>query len=122
MEARAKRKYIRSSPRKMRIVANVVRGKNVAEALRTLHFLPQKATRPIELAIQSAVANLVDQNDDARIDVDTLVLKTIQVDEAPFLKRFIPVSRGRAHSILKRSSHLTVVVSTPGADSGALDA
>jgi large subunit ribosomal protein L22 len=113
MEARAKRKYIRSSPRKMRIVADVVRGKNVAEALRTLHFLPQKASRPIELTIQSAVANLIDQNDD-RVDVDTLVVQTIQVDEAPFLKRFIPVSRGRAHPILKRSSHLTVVVGTPG--------
>ncbi len=90
MEARAKRKYIRTSPRKMRIVANVVRGKNVADALRTLHFLPQKSTREIELAIQSAVANLIDQNDDARIDVDALVLKTIQVDEAPFLKRSSP--------------------------------
>ncbi len=113
MEARAKRKYIRTSPRKMRIVANVVRGKNVSDALRTLHFLPQKSTREIELTIQSAVANLIDQNDDARIDVDGLVLKTIQVDEAPFLKRFIPVSRGRAHPILKRSSHLTVVVAEP---------
>ena len=113
MEARAKRKYIRSSPRKMRIVADVVRGKNVTDALRTLHFLPQKASRPIELTIQSAVANLVDQNDD-RIDVDALVIRSIQVDEAPFLKRFIPVSRGRAHAILKRSSHLTVVIATPG--------
>ena len=119
MEARAKRKYIRSSPRKMRIVADVVRGKNVSDALRTLHFLPQKASRPIELTIQSAVANLIDQNDD-RIDVDALVIQTIQVDEAPFLKRFIPVSRGRAHPILKRSSHLTVVVATPaGVDAEA---
>ena len=116
MEARAKRKYIRSSPRKMRIVADVVRGKNVSDALRTLHFLPQKAARPIELAIQSAVANLVDQTE-ARFDETALVVTSIQVDEAPFLKRFIPVSRGRAHPILKRSSHLTVVVGTPvGAD------
>ena len=69
-------------------------------------------TDSIELTIQSAVANLIDQNDD-RVDVDTLVVQTIQVDEAPFLKRFIPVSRGRAHPILKRSSHLTVVVGTP---------
>ena len=113
MEARAKRKYIRSSPRKMRIVADVVRGKNVADALRTLHFLPQKASRPIELTIQSAIANLVDQNDDVRVDVDDLVVQAITVDEAPYLKRFQPVSRGRAHPILKRSSHLTVVVGTP---------
>ena len=113
MEARAKRKYIRSSPRKMRIVADVVRGKNVEEALRTLHFLPQKAARPIELTIQSAYANLVDQNDE-RIDESALIVKTIHVDEAPFLKRYQPVSRGRAHPILKRSSHLTVIVGTPG--------
>ena len=115
MEARAKRKYIRSSPRKMRIVADVVRGKNVQDALSTLHFLPQKAARPIELTIQSAVANLFDQNQEQRLDEDALVVKTIMVDEAPFLKRFQPVSRGRAHRILKRSSHLTVVVGTPDA-------
>ena len=113
MEARAKRKYVRSSPRKMRIVADVVRGKNVQEALTTLHFLPQKAARTVERTIQDAYANLVDQNQDERIDDDALVVKTIMVDEAPVLKRFQPVSRGRAHPILKRSSHLTVIVGTP---------
>lgn len=115
MEARAKRKYIRSSPRKMRIVADVVRGKKVQDALSTLHFLPQKAARPIELTIQSAVANLFDQNDG--VNETALVVKTIMVDEAPYIKRFRPVARGRAHPILKRSSHLTVVVGLPG-DSG----
>ena len=113
MEARAKRKYVRSSPRKMRIVADVVRGKNVQEALSTLHFLPQKAARTVERTIQDAYANLRDQNQDERIDDDALIVKTIMVDEAPFLKRFQPVSRGRAHPILKRSSHLTVIVGTP---------
>lgn len=119
MEARAKRKYIRSSPRKMRIVADVVRGKNVQDALRTLHFLPQKAAKSIELTIQSAVANLIDQNEDERIDDTALIVKAIQVDEAPYLKRFIPVSRGRAHPILKRSSHLTVIVGVPGVTADA---
>ena len=113
MEARAKRKYIRSSPRKMRIVADVVRGKNVQEALTTLHFLPQAAARTVERTIQDAYANLRDQNQDERIDDEALVVKTIMVGEAPFLKRFRPVSRGRAHPILKRSSHLTVVVGVP---------
>ncbi|MFN3597373.1 MAG: 50S ribosomal protein L22 [Rubricoccaceae bacterium] len=112
MQARAKRKFIRSSPRKMRIVADVVRGKKVQDALTTLHFLPQKAARPIELTIQSAVANLFDQNQDERVDESALVVREITVDEAPFFKRFRPVSRGRAHPILKRSSHLTVVVGT----------
>lgn len=113
MEALARRKYIRSSPRKMRIVADAVRGKNVQDALSTLHFLPQKAAHPIELAIQSAVANLFDQNREERIDEDSLVVKRITVDNAPFFKRFQPVSRGRAHPIKKRSSHLTVVVGLP---------
>lgn len=111
MEARAKRTFIRSSPRKMRIVADVVRGKNVQEALATLQFLPQKAARPIYLTLQSAVANLIDQNE--RVDDASLVVKTITVDQAPVIKRFQPVSRGRAHPILKRSSHLTIVVGTP---------
>ena len=115
MQARARRRFIRSSPRKMRIVADVVRGKRVQDALRTLHFMPQKAARPIELTIQSAVANLIDQNQDERVDDAALVVSEIKVDEAPFFKRHRPVSRGRAHPILKRSSHLTVVVGTPGA-------
>lgn len=100
----------------MRIVADVVRGKPVTEALRTLHFMPQRAARPIELTIQSAVANLIDRNQDERVDDAALVVSEIRVDEAPFLKRHRPVSRGRAHPILKRSSHLTVVVGIPGAD------
>ena len=113
MEARAKQTYLRISPRKMRIVANAVRGKKVTEALDTLHFLPQKATRPIQRTIESAYANLHDQNQGESIDDDALIVNTIMVDEAPVFKRFRPVSRGRAHPILKRQSHLTVVVGTP---------
>ena len=97
----------------MRIVADVVRGQNVEKALNTLHFMPQKAARPIERIIHSAVANLIDQNPEERIDETTLVVSEIRVDEAPFLKRFRPVSRGRAHPIHKRSSHLMVVVGMP---------
>lgn len=99
----------------MRIVADVVRGKRVQDALRTLHFMPQKAARPIELTIQSAVANLFDLNKDERVDETALVVAEIKVDEAPFFKRFRPVSRGRAHGIIKRSSHLTVIVGTADA-------
>lgn len=112
MEARAKLRFIRSSPRKMRIVADQVRGKAVADALNTLHFLPQKAAAPIEKTIQSAVANLFDQAEDERVDEEALVVSEIYVDAAPVFKRFQPVSRGRAHRIKKRNSHLTVVVAT----------
>ena len=111
MEARAKQKYLRISPRKMRIVADVIRGKNAQEALTTLHFLPQKAARMIERTLQSAVANLFDQHDG--VDETAIIVKTIMVDEGPVLKRFQPVSRGRAHPILKRQSHLTIVVGEP---------
>ena len=113
MEALAKRKYIRISPRKMRIVANVVRGKNAQQAIDTLEFMPQKAASMVRRAIQDAYGNLIDQNQDERIDDEALIVKTIMVDQAPVIKRFRPVSRGRAHPILKRSSHLTVVVGTP---------
>lgn len=113
MEARAKRKYLRISPRKMRIVADVVRGKNAQQAIDTLEFMPQKAAAMVRRAIQDAYGNLIDQNQDERIDDDALVVKQIMVDQAPVIKRFRPVSRGRAHPILKRSSHLTVVVGTP---------
>jgi large subunit ribosomal protein L22 len=103
----------------MRVVADVVRGKNVQEALNALHFMPQRAARPIERTIHSAVANLLDQHRDARVDETALVVRQVLVDEAPFLKRWRPVSRGRAHPILKRSSHLTVVVGLPDGEERA---
>jgi len=112
MEARAIRKYIRSSPRKMRRVINVIRGQTVAEALNALHFLPQAATRPIELTIRSAVHNLMDQNQDERFDESDLFIYEIRVDGGPVFKRFRPAPRGRAHPYRKRLSHLTVVVGT----------
>ncbi|MCY4224020.1 MAG: 50S ribosomal protein L22 [Bacteroidetes bacterium] len=110
MEARAVRKYIRSSPRKMRRVVNVVRGLPVTEALNTLHFLPQQATDPVAHTIKSAIHNLMDLNPTERFDEEDLWIKEIKVDEGPMLKRHRPVSRGRAHPIRKRMSHLTVIV------------
>ena len=113
MEARAIRKYVRSSPRKMRPVINVVRGKSVPEALNILHYLPQKVTRPVELTIQSAVYNLMDKNRDERINEEELVVREIRVDDGPMFKRHRPAARGRAHPIRRRTCHLTVVVGTP---------
>ena len=110
MEARAIRKYIRSSPRKMRTVVNVVRGKSVPEALDTLAFMPQKVTRTVETTMRSAVHNLMDKFPDERFDEDELVVREIRVDEGPMFKRFRPAPRGRAHPIRKRTCHLTVVV------------
>ena len=99
----------------MRTVVNVVRGKRVPEALNILNFLPQAVTRTVKLTILSAVHNLIDKNKDERIDEEQLVVSEIRVDGGPSFKRFRPVSRGRAHPILKRTCHLTVVVSDPTA-------
>ena len=96
----------------MRRVINAVRGQNVVEAMGILHFLPQAATRPIELTIKSAVHNLMDQYQDERFDENELYITEIRVDEGPVFKRFRPAPRGRAHPYRKRLSHLTVVVGT----------
>ena len=110
MEARAVRKYIRSSPRKLRRIVNVVRGESVGKALRVLHYLPQSGTRPVELAIRSAVHNLMDKNQDERFDEDDMYIREIQVDEGPVMKRFRAGARGRPHPYKKRMSHVRVVV------------
>ena len=96
----------------MRTVVNVVRGKSVADALNALHFMPQKATKPVEITIRSAVYNLMDKHRDERFDEGDLVIREIRVDEGPRFKRYRPAPRGRAHPIKKRTSHLTVVVAT----------
>jgi large subunit ribosomal protein L22 len=109
MEAKALAKYVGISPRKMRIVANEVRGVQASKALGKLQFMPQVSAKLIEKTIQSAVHNLLDKSDD--VLKEDIVVSQIFVDGAPMMKRIRPVSRGRAHRILKRSSHLTVVVS-----------
>ena len=116
MEARAIRKHIRTSPRKMRTVVNVVRGRSVPEALDILNFLPQQVTGTVRTTIMSAVHNLMDKNPDERFDENDLVVSTIKVDEGPMFKRFRPAPRGRAQRIRKRTSHLTVIVSTGDAE------
>ena len=107
MEVKAVAKYIRISPQKARLVADVVRGMDAGQALTTLRFMPKKGAAIIRKVLESAVAN-ADQTD--TIDVDTLYVKEILVDGGPMLKRFRPRAQGRATRILKRSSHITVVV------------
>jgi large subunit ribosomal protein L22 len=119
MEARAISKYIRSSPRKMRVVVNAVRGKRVAEALALLRQLPHRAARPVEKTIRSAIYNLIEKNPEERIDEANLLIREIRVDEGPRFKRYQPAPRGRAMPIRRRTSHLTVVVATAEATSEA---
>lgn len=107
MEAKAIAKNIRISPQKARLVGDLVRGNNVESAINTLRFMPKKAARIIRKLIESAVANA---NQNEAIDVDTLYIKTVFVDGGPMLKRIRPRAMGRATKILKRSSHITVVL------------
>lgn len=107
MEVRAVAKYIRISPQKARLVADVVRGMDAGQAMTTLRFMPKKGAALIRKVLASAIAN-ADQLD--TVDVDTLYVKEILVDGGPMLKRFSPRAQGRATRILKRSSHITVVV------------
>ncbi len=107
MDVRASGKYMRISPQKVRQIVDAVKGKPVGSGLNVLKFMPQKAAQMVEKIVRSAVAN-ADQNPD--IDVDMLVIKSIIVDEGPMLKRFRPRARGRASRILKRTSHITVIV------------
>lgn len=97
----------RQSPRKVRLVADFVRGKRIAEAMTTLSFLSKRAASPIMDVIQSAVSNA---KHNMKLDPDTLVIKEIRVDEGVVLKRFLPSSRGSAKPIKKRTSHIRVVL------------
>ena len=107
MDVKASGKYMRISPQKVRKIVGAVKGQPVESGLNTLKFMPQKAATMVEKIVRSAVAN-ADQN--AGLDVDQLVIKNIIVDEGPMLKRFRPRARGRATRILKRTSHITVIV------------
>lgn len=107
MEAKAKLSNTRISPQKARLIADLVRGKNAETAINTLRFMPKKGARIIRKLLESAVANAT-QNE--AIDVDTLYVKTIFIDGGPMLKRIRPRAMGRASRILKRSSHITVVL------------
>ncbi len=107
MEARAVGKYIRISPQKARLVADVVRGMNVDKALSALKFMPKKGAVILRKVVESAVANAT-QND--QVDVDHLFIKKIIIDGGPSLKRIMPRAMGRATKIIKRTSHITVIL------------
>jgi large subunit ribosomal protein L22 len=107
MNVAAKLRYARISPQKCRLVADMVRGKPVGEALQTLQFTPKKAAGIVKKVLESAIAN-AEHNHGA--DIDELKVSAIMVDEAPTFKRFRARARGRGARILKRNSHITVQV------------
>ncbi len=103
---------VRISPRKVRVVADAVRGKSVSQAMNILAFTRKKAALPVQKLLKSAVANAVEN--DGVDDVDNLLIDRIAVDEGPTLKRFTPRARGRATPIRKRTSHIRIALRERG--------
>jgi large subunit ribosomal protein L22 len=109
MEATATLKYLKASPQKVRLVADLVRGKKVGEALSILRFTRKSCAKDLEKLVRSAVANA--ENREAGADVDDLVVSRIYVNEGPREKRVQPAPMGRAYQVQKRKAHITVQVS-----------
>jgi len=112
MQAQAKLRLARVSARKARLVADLIRGRDVGEALEILQFTRKKTAPLLKKLVESAVANaeFKANADGGKVDIDSLVITKIFVDEGPTLRRFRPRARGMATKILKRTSHITVVV------------
>jgi large subunit ribosomal protein L22 len=113
MEAKAQARFQRVTPMKARRIVDVVRGKGAEEAVDTLRFAPQAAAETVRKVVESAVANarVIADRDGERFDAASLRIVEAYVDEGPTMKRFRPRAQGRAARILKRTSHITVVVS-----------
>ena len=107
MEVKAVAKNVRLTPRKVRLVLDLVRGKDVKESLAILKFTPRNTAPVVSKLIKSAVANATNNH---QMNEEKLYVKTIYADEARVLKRWMPRAKGSASQILKRSSHITVVV------------
>lgn len=109
MEATATLRYLKVSPQKVRLVADLVRGKKVEEAIQILRFTKKTSAKDLEKLLRSAVANA--ENTEGGVDVDELVVSKIYVNEGPREKRVLPAPMGRAYRIQKRQSHITVHLS-----------
>ena len=101
-----------TSPRKMRLVADQIRGEDISNALSILKFSPKEASRRLEKLLVSAISNWQSKNEDANIDLAQLFVKEITVDGGSMLKRIRTAPQGRAHRIRKRSNHVTLVLSS----------
>ncbi len=105
-------RFLRLAPRKVRLVADTIRGMPVGDALAVLKFRPQAAAKPLAKLLRSAVANADGKG--GRVDVDALVVKTLTVDQGPKMRRFMPRAMGRAFRVEKKTSHVYVELGTAG--------
>ena len=111
MEARAISRHIRQSPYKVRKTLGAIKGLEVGNAINHLHFSSEKAAKVIEKTLRSAVSNLMQQNEDLKLDPEVLKIKEAFVDGGPVMKRFRAASMGRASRLRRPTSHLTIIVS-----------
>ena len=109
MEALAKTRHIRQSAKKMRFGIELVKGLSAEKAIEKLEFTNKKSAQQINKTIKAAISNLL--NKDSQINTSNILIKSIYADAGPTMKRFRPAAMGRAVRILKRSSHLTIVIS-----------
>ena len=121
MEAVAKLQNVPTSPRKMRLVADMIRGKKVSSAINMLKFEPKVGARYMEKLLLSAVANWEVKHEDFANEIGSLVVKTVFVDGGKMLKRIQPAPQGRAHRVRKRSNHITLVVGLPSEGASLAD-
>jgi large subunit ribosomal protein L22 len=107
MEARTIGRFVRISPQKIRLVCDQIRGKRVEEALSVLEFTPRKGAKLVAKVLRSGIANA---ENNQNLDVDALFIKRVEVGPGPTLKRFLPRAQGRATPLLKRTSHITIIL------------
>ncbi|MBL0333671.1 MAG: 50S ribosomal protein L22 [Chlorobiota bacterium] len=112
MEAKALTRNIRSSPRKMRLVIDLIRGKNANEALSILKFTQNHASIDAERTLRSAVSNLMNKDENGKVDADRIYVKEAFVNQGITMKRMLPAPQGRAYRMRKRSNHITIIVSS----------
>ena len=113
MEAKAIGRFVHISPQKLRLVCDQIRGKQVEEALSVLAFTPKKGAKLLAKVLRSGIANA---ENNQSLDVDSLFVKRIEVGPGPTQKRFLPRAQGRATPLLKRSSHVTIVLDERSAE------
>ncbi len=116
MEVTARHRYLQASPQKVRLVADLIRGKSVEEANNILRLTKKAAARPVQKLLKSAVANA--ENRGEQVDIDRLYVKEIFVDGGPVLKRIQAAPMGRAFRVLKRQSHVTIKLDTRKEEAG----
>ena len=121
MEAKAQARYLRVTPQKARRVVDVIRGKRALEAVDVLRYAPQGAAEPVPKIVESAIANARYAAEQAgeRFNEEDLYIQAAYADEGPTMKRIQPRAQGRANRILKRTSHITVVVGDQKVSAGS---